>query len=119
MGEEQNILELSKDIGKVAASVEGLSATIIGLDDRFKQFEQYTHDRTHDIINAMQARDKRLNEIEAKLDKVCDAVDAHSPVIEDYQKLKNRGLGILFAVGVFGTALGWAVQSWLKHKGLL
>lgn len=53
-----------------------------------------------------------LGRLEEKIDGLDDKIDTRIiPVIEDYQKTKNRGIGVLMAVGAAFGFMGAAVKN--------
>jgi len=104
-------MALSKDIGKVAAALEGLTG-------KFEQFEKYAHERNHEILNHMQGRDGQIHVLNNKIDLIVARLDDHGEEItiinghvENFKALRNKGAGILIAVAVAASALGPILQS--------
>ena len=59
---------------------------------------------------------KGIPELTAKVEAVQEDVSAMKPYVDDYRKLKQRGIGVLGVVGLMGGGLG-AIGAWLT--GLL
>ena len=86
--------DISEKIGELTTAVEML---------RSQTEEQW------DIL-------KGISELTAKIDAVQEDVDEMKPYVDDYRKLKQRGIGVLGVVGLMGGGLG-AIGAWLT--GLL
>jgi len=65
--------------------------------------------------------DATLHDMNDKLDllmPVIKDVAEMKPHVDDYKRLKQRGIGILAGVGLVGGSLGSAITGWLKgHMG--
>lgn len=59
---------------------------------------------------------KGISVLTAKVDAVQEDVADMKPYVDDYRKLKQRGIGVLGVVGLMGGGLG-AIGAWLT--GLL
>ena len=98
-------MQLSKDIGKVAARLGEVEVTL-------EKFEEYQHTRNHDLgdmVQALQAqRVLDMDKINVKLDAIVTSVAAHKD--EENSFFKKVGSALITALGM--TTVGLIAYIW-------
>ena len=89
------ILLLSKDIGKVAASVQGIAAQLEAHVD-------YSHTRNHDILQEITKLVDAMTKLAGRIESVEDTIAA----------AKNKGFGMALGLVIAGGGAG-GITSWI------
>lgn len=131
----EHILSLSKDIGKVAASQQGLVAQMAALQDDVTRLStsigdvnSYVHRRAHDTLNEIQKVVGSLAETKRDVAETVKHVDTQAVEIASIKSsvdsvlktLSDGKLGtkmLLIGVGLGGGGAGALVSSFLKKMG--
>ena len=105
-----DIGQIREDIGELRAGQEHAKEGVARMERKFDALAEEIRRDRHDERNRAQVIIGRLDLIEPK-------VRDHGEAVEDYRRMKQRGLGIVAGVGVASSAGGAAL--WPLIKGFL
>ena len=130
------LMELSKDIGQVAAKVSSLETGLTALDQKLQTQSDYQHARNHDILNEIQkasaSRDKNHLELVQQHKDAMATIAAHEQTIHDQgdviermtetvefiERWRGRAVGVILTAVGLGGALTWVLKQTAAVKGL-
>lgn len=58
--------------------------------------------------------DTQLGCLSVEISELQKSVEALTKKVDELMEVKNKGLGVLIAVGSFAGAFGWIAKDWLK-----
>ncbi len=87
--------------------LEGKVDTLLEQGEQSRQSRAKLYERVDEVANKVSGLDHRVGQVEA-------AVKIMEPLVEDYGRLKQRGLGILAVIGFVWLILGGVILEGLK-----
>ena len=103
---ERLLGDIKGQIGEIHGRLGGIERQI---NDSWEQRR-----RLYEEVGSVKAAVSELPLIKREIESIQKTIDKDiRPHIEDYRRLKNRGLGIVSAVGILGGAAGFGFDKLL------
>lgn len=113
-----DIDEVSRLLGQLVNETESTNRQMSALFTKFDSMQREYHDVLHIATQALRlANENKERQLKLEESIVKDIEENIKPTLEDYRKLKQRGIGIVailsFIVGLLSFAFKELVKKWL------
>jgi predicted nucleic acid-binding Zn-ribbon protein len=110
----QGRLTVSGDIDRISEAIGELRAGQTSREETMRRVEGKLDDLADEIRRDRHDERNRAQVMQGRIDRLEPKVADHQEAVDDYRRMKQRGLGIVAGVGVASSAGGAAVWPWLK-----
>ena len=100
-------------LGDIKGHIGEINGRLIGIEKQIQDSWDQRR-RLYEEVGAVKLSVSKLSVIERDIESIQKTIDQEiRPHIEDYRRMKNRGLGIVTAVGALGGVAGFGLDKLL------